>query len=97
MLVIDFEVFKYDWTVKFLDINKRKIGHIVNDPVAFSEFYETYKNDIWIGFNVKGYDQYVAKAILCGFNPKEVSDWIVVEEKNGWEYSNLFNRFPIRC
>lgn len=35
------------------------------------------------------------KAILCGFNPKEVSDFIIVEGKAGWQYSSLFRKIQM--
>lgn len=35
------------------------------------------------------------KAILLGINPKEVSDWIIVQNKGGWQYSSLFNKIQM--
>lgn len=32
------------------------------------------------------------KAILLGMDPKEVNDWIIVENKGGWQYSSLFSK-----
>lgn len=32
------------------------------------------------------------KAILCGFNPKEVNDFIIAEGKQGWQFSSLFRK-----
>lgn len=68
---------------------------IVDDVVKFRKFYEENKNDIWVGWNVRGYDTYIIKAILLGFNPKEVNDWIIVKNRKGYEFSSLFNTIPL--
>lgn len=95
MLFFDFEVFKYDWLVVVIDpINGREFV-IVNDKRKLEDLYKNYKHDIWVGFNCRNYDQYILKAILCGFNPKAVNDFIIVEDKKGWEYSSLFRKFPV--
>ena len=90
MLFYDFEVFKYDWLVVIMDMTARKEVVIVNDPDKLEQFYKAHINDIWAGFNNNHYDQYIMKAILCGFDPKKVNDHIIVKEKPGWSYSSLF-------
>lgn len=50
-----------------------------------------YRNDIWVGFNSRNYDQWILKGILCGFDPKEINDWIIIKEKKGYEFSSLLN------
>lgn len=95
ILFYDFEVFKYDWLVVFINPANREETVIINDKDRLESFYNAHKNDIWVGYNSRNYDQYIAKAILCGFDPKEVSDWIIVKRRKGWEYSDLFRRFPI--
>ena len=95
MLFFDFEVFKYDWLVVGIDPIKQKEFVIVNNKYELQDLYESYKNDIWIGYNCRDYDQYILKAILNGFNPKEMSDWIVVQERKGWEFSRLLHNIKI--
>lgn len=90
MIFYDFEVFKEDWLVVLIDPSKKQITEIVNDPDKLSTFYEENKNDIWVGYNNNHYDQYILKAILLGFDPKKVNDWIIVKKKDGWRYSSLF-------
>ena len=66
----DTEVFAHDWIVVFKD---RDTGvHIVmhNDNLAVREFISD--EAIYCGFNSKGYDQYIIKAICAGFSPEEV-------------------------
>ena len=95
MIIYDFEVFKEDWIICWLDTETRKIHSLVNDKPRFEKFYEYYKNRIWVGYNSRNYDQWIAKAILCDFNPKEMNDWLIVKERKGFEFSNLLNKFPI--
>ena len=76
-------------------MSTQTVTEIVNDPEQMQQFYEEHKTDIWIGFNSRHYDQYILKAILCGFNPKEVNDFIIVHEQPGWKFSSLFRRIPL--
>lgn len=91
----DFEVFKHDWLVVIINPIERNVTVIVNDKAKLEQYYEAHKEEIWIGYNSRRYDQFILKAILCGFNPKEVNDWIIVENKPGWRFSNLFRKFPL--
>ena len=95
MIVYDFECFKYNWLVVWLDLNTRKFHCIVDDKEALEKFYNYYKKDIWIGYNSRGYDQWITKAILCGFNPYEMSDWIINQDRKGHEFSKMLSKFPI--
>lgn len=90
--VIDFEVFKEDWLCVIFDLVNEKEHVIVNDRDAFVKFHKEHEDDIYVGYNIRNYDQFIAKAILCGFNPKEVNDFIIVQDRKGYEYSSLFNR-----
>ena len=95
MLFYDFEVFKHDWLVVILDMEAQREHVIINDPTTLKAFYEAHKEDIWCGYNCRNYDQFILKAILCDFNPKEVNDWIIVKDKPGWRFSNLFWQIPL--
>ena len=68
---------------------------IINDPDQLKAFYEVHKDDIWCGYNSRNYDQFILRAILLDFNPKEVNDWIIGKDKSGWMYSNLFWKIPL--
>lgn len=91
----DFEVFKEDWLVVIINPVERSETIIVNDPEKLKEYYESHKKEIWVGYNNRRYDQYIMKAILCGFDPKEVSDYMIVKNKGGWQYSSLMNKVPM--
>lgn len=95
MLFIDFETFKYDWLCVAIDPIEQEEYVIVNNKAELEKLYKSHKNDIWVGYNIRNYDQYILKAILCGFDPKEVNDWIIVQKKKGWEFSSLFNRMTL--
>lgn len=95
MLFYDFEVFKYDWLVVVLDMAEQKEHVIINDPEELERLYRKNKNDIWVGFNSRHYDQYIFKGILAGLDPKEINDFIIVKDQPGWRFSNLLRNFPL--
>lgn len=95
MIFYDFEVFKYDWLVVFIDMKAQHETVIVNSKDELEKFYAEHKNDIWTGFNSRHYDQYILKGILCGFDPKEVNDWIIVRDKPGWQFSSAFREIRL--
>lgn len=92
MIFFDFEVFEYDWLVVLFDSKTKSENVIINDKEKLEDFYQENKFDIWVGFNNKNYDQHILKGILCGFNPKKISDYIITDHNNGWGYSNLMNK-----
>lgn len=92
----DFEVFKYNWHVRIINpINKTSIGIWEDSKEKLETYFNDHNQEIWIGYNNRRYDQYIMKAILLDINPKEVSDWIIVQNKGGWQYSSLFNKFQM--
>lgn len=95
MIFIDFETFAYDWLCVAIDPIEKKEFVIVNDKEELKQLYKKYKNDIWVGYNIRNYDQYILKAILLGFEPKRVNDWIIVKDRKGWEFTSMFNRLPL--
>ena len=95
ILFYDFEVFKFDWLVVIMDTTERKTNVIINDPEGLETFYKDHVRDIWVGFNSRHYDQYILKAILCGFDPKRVNDYIILRDNPGWKYSSLFNSYSL--
>lgn len=88
MIFFDMEVFTHDWLLIIFD--GVDFTYIENDNKMLQQYYEKHKDDLWIGYNCKGYDQYVIKAILLGINPKIVNDWIIKEGKAGWQFTNKF-------
>lgn len=95
MIFYDFEVFKYNWLIVALDMEARKKYTIWDDAEKLENLYSKNKSEIWIGFNSRHYDQYIFKGILAGFNPIEINNWIIVENRPGWQFSGLLRRFPL--
>lgn len=91
----DFEVFKYDWLVVIINPVTKTKKVIVNDKKRLEDYFYEHNKEIWIGYNNRRYDQYIMKALLLDMNPKEVSDWIIVDDKPGWQYSSLFNQIKM--
>lgn len=95
MIFYDFEVFKDDWLAVFIDVTRKKEHVIINSPDELKALYEANKNDIWVGFNNRHYDQYIMKGILLGMNPKQINDFIIVQRGEGWQFSRAFNKVPM--
>lgn len=95
MIFYDFEVFKFDWLVVLVDTDAKKETVITNSQPELTEFYNEHKYDIWVGYNSRHYDQYILKCILCGLDPKECNDWIILQGKEGWQFSRLLRNFEI--
>lgn len=95
MIFYDFEVFEHDWLVVLKNPETRTTNKIHNDAEMLRKYYEENKDDIWCGYNSRGYDQFILKAILCGFNPKKMNDWIIVKGKSGWQFNSMMREFPV--
>ena len=91
---IDFEVFAHNWLCVIVNPERNEETVIVDDADKLAKFYEEHKDEIFCGYNINYYDQFIFKAILCGFSPKKVNDWIIVKGKSGWQYSSMFYKIP---
>lgn len=89
-ILYDWEVFSHDWLVVFKEPSKEHTV-IYNDVDELKGFFNQHKNDIFVGFNNRHYDDYIMKAVLSDMNPKVVNDWIITDEKQGWEFPGLNN------
>ena len=87
MVIFDFEVFAHEWLVVLKDISTGYYTEIYCDNEAFKQAID--EDTIYVGFNSKHYDRYIAKAVACDFTPdevKEVNDFIIKKHRQGWEY-----------
>ena len=91
----DFEVFKYNWLVVFIDPFTREITVIWDDPKKLAYYYASHKQYIHVGYNSRYYDQYIYKGILCGFNPYKINDWIINKNLPGYMFSDALRRIKI--
>ena len=84
-VIYDCEVFAHDWLVVFKNYETKDFTVIHNDNAALQACIDD--DTVYCGFNSKGYDQYIIKAICAGFSPeevKQVNDWIISGQQ-GWE------------
>lgn len=95
ILVYDFEVFFRDWMVVIIDFDTREKTVIINNPDKLKSFYNSHKDDIWVGYNSRNYDQFILKGILKGLNPYEVSTEIVFNDKKGYHVVKNSDEFPM--
>lgn len=100
MLFFDFEVYRYDWLVVIIDSTTHVKNVIVNDMTRFKHFYDHHKSAVWVGFNSRSYDQWLARGIVAGFEPQPISDWIINKHKPGYQFSRElssvhFNTFDV--
>lgn len=95
MIFYDFEVFKEDWLVVVMDMINQEEVIIVNDPDKLTAYHKKNRGQIWVGYNNNHYDQYIMKAILCGFDPKRVNDYIISKGNPGWKFSGMFRKIQM--
>ncbi len=91
MIFYDYEVFILDWLVVLTDLTAdHEIETIIeNDDAKLAAYFDEHRHDIWVGFNTRHYDRWIQKAILCGLNPKEMNDWIIIEKNEPWQFSSM--------
>lgn len=96
IVVVDIEVFRYDWIAIFLDTTTGEWSVFHNDNAAVKE-YMNQPDRIYCGYNNKHYDNHILKAICCNAPPgliKQINDFIIVDERPGWDHWFLKqNRF----
>lgn len=88
IVVVDIEVFKYDWIAVFFDTASGEFHVFHNDPASVRD-YLSQPDAVFCGYNNKHYDNHILKAIACGADPvlvKSINDFIIVEERPGWEH-----------
>ena len=93
LIVYDVEVFCEDWLVVLKDTETGKYTAVHNDNEELKQCIS--EDNIYVGFNSKHYDQFIIKAICCGFTPQEVkqaNDYLIGGGQ-GWEYPPLRDFF----
>ena len=64
MIGFDFEVFKFNWLVVFKNLSSQEYTIIHNNRFELEEFYNKNKDNLFIGYNNKHYDDLILKGIL---------------------------------
>lgn len=91
----DFEVFKHDWMVVIINPFEKNKTVIVNDKEQLEKYHASHKSQIWLGYNSRNYDTWILKGILCGFDPYDISHFIIAKGLKGWQYSNLMRSIQL--
>ncbi|NFH01366.1 hypothetical protein FC831_13945 [Clostridium botulinum] len=81
--------------IVFIDIDTKEKTVILNDKNKLKEFYNIHKDDIFVGYNSRGYDQWIMKGILLGKNPCRINDDIIVHGKNGYQVVRDGNKIKL--
>lgn len=89
------EVFKYDWLCVIANPITKTETVIVNNPTELKYYYNKYKNEIFVGYNIREYDSYIFKGILAGFNPYEINEHIITKGLKGYQFSNTLKEYPL--
>lgn len=92
-IIIDFEVLSDAgfWLVVLKDYDTKMEHIIVNDREELLRVYRKNMDSIWIGYNIKRYDQYIMKAILAGIDPCVVSKKLIELNVPGWRIDPRIN------
>ena len=64
MIVYDFEVFKFNWLVVFKNLSNQEYTIIHNNRFELEEFYNKNKDNLFIGYNNKHYDDVIINYLI---------------------------------
>lgn len=96
-IVVDFEVLSDAgfWMCCMKDYTTKAEHTIINDRDELIRVYNKNKNTIWIGYNIKHYDQFIFKSILLGLNPCDISKSIIEDGINPWSINKEINKLKL--
>jgi len=94
MIFIDFEVFRLNWLCVAYDTSNQQKHIIVDDIESLRALYESNKDNIFVGYNIRGYDAPMMKCILQGHDPYKLSQHIISGQK-WWEFNSSLHRVPL--
>ncbi|WP_197223388.1 hypothetical protein [Lysinibacillus sphaericus] len=83
-LVVPETGMKY-WFVIFVDYETRKIKLIKNNVEELKEFYNSTRDDVFIGYNSRGYDQYIFKGLMLGMDAGYITEQLITYSKKGYQ------------
>ena len=92
---IDFEVWPKFWCCTIINPVSNEFTQIVNDREKLLCHYNKHRNELYVTFNGRHYDDFIFKGILAGYDPWRINRWIVIEGKNGWSFSSELNKIHI--
>ena len=96
-IIVDFEVLSDAnfWMCCMKDY-KSGIEHIIiNDRDELVRVYNKNKEHTWVGYNIKGYDQWVLKSIIAGIDPCKVSKLLIEDNISPWKIDPALNKIKL--
>lgn len=96
-IIIDFEVLSKCgfWMCCMKDYKTEKEHIIINNREEFLRVFNKNKDSVWVGYNIKGYDQWIMKAIIAGVDPCVISDKLIEQNISPYQVDRSLNRIPI--
>ena len=96
-IIIDFEVLSKAgfWMCCMKDYKTNKEHTIINNRDELIRVYNKNKDSIWVGYNIKGYDQWILKAVISGLDPCIVSDKLFQKNISPWQIDRRLNSIQL--
>lgn len=96
-IIIDFEVLSKGgfWMCCMKDYKTQKEHIIINNREEFLRVFNKNKDSVWVGYNIKGYDQWIMKAIIAGVDPCIISDKLIEQNNSPYAVDRSLNKIPI--
>ena len=96
-IIIDFEVLSNAgfWMCCMKDFKTGNEHTIINDRKELLRVFNKNKDSVWVGYNIKGYDQWIMKSIIAGIDPCMVSSRIINDNMNGWQVHPSLNKIKL--
>lgn len=93
-IIIDFEVLSKCgfWMCCMKDYKTSKEHVIINDREEFLRVFNKNRESVWVGYNIKGYDQWIMKAIIAGLDPCMISYKIIELNISPWKIDGELNK-----
>ncbi len=96
-IIIDFEVLSKCgfWMCCMKDYKTEKEHIIINNREELIRVFNKNKDSIWVGYNIRGYDQWIMKSIIAGIDPCMVSDKLIERNMSPYQIDRNLNRIPM--
>ena len=96
-IIIDFEVLSKTgfWMCCMKDFKTGKEHTIINDKDEFLRVFNKNKESIWVGYNIKGYDQWLIKGLIAGIDPCTISSKLIDDKVPGWSIHPSLNKVKL--
>lgn len=96
-IIVDFEVLSDGdfWMCCMKDYKSEKEHTIINDRDELIRVYNKNKDHVFVGYNIKGYDQWILKAIVAGLDPCSVSKALIENKVQPWNISPALNKVKL--